>query len=190
MRSFEPQINRGRLARGATLALVAAVAGCGMFRRDEQPRAERATTRPVESQDVQTYTGAVPGVLQPMNRPILQGPLPLIYLTESPGTLRITNVNTGEEIAVVDVKAMQILRVEGKGVVLANETVLGATLAPGTYAITPLSDNAGVVRTEQIRVRPTAPSGAASRPAAETQPPTPPAPSSPPAPTADTPPPQ
>lgn len=171
--------------RAATLALATTLAGCGLFRGDEAGPArdaEFAATRPVSEQTVQTSSGNVPGVLQPINRPILQGPLPLIYLTETAGTLRITSVATGEEIAIVEVKPMQILRVEPRGVVLAGEVAMGATLTPGLYAITPLADNAGVVRTEQIRVRPTVPT---SQPA-----PAEPAVAAPPSPTADTPPPQ
>lgn len=157
------------------LALAATAGGCGLFGggSSETPPlgdAESAATRPVESTDVRTSTGNVPGVLQPLNRPIVQGPLPLIYLVESPMTLRVTNVETGEEITTVDVAPPQILRVESRGVILGTDVHLGATLAPGTYALTPLSANAGVVRTEQVRARPTVPAPAASRPASAAPP--------------------
>lgn len=184
MRPLDLTSIRTHTVRATTLALAATLAGCGLFRKDSprtslSPDAEVPTTRPVAEQTVETTTGNVPGVLQPMNRPILQGPLPLIYLTESAGTLRITNVDTGEEIAVLEVKPMQILRVESRGVILGSDVTLGATLAKGTYAVTPLAENAGVVRTEQVRSRPVVPT---SKPAAN--------PTAPPPPTADTPPPQ
>ena len=185
MRPLHATLIRTRTRQAATFALAATLAGCGFFRADPPnsptpPLAASATTKPVPEQSVETASGAVPGVLQPMNRPILQGPLPLVYLTENTATLRITNSDTGEEIVVLDVKPMQILRVETRGVVLGSDVVLGATLARGTYAVTPLADTAGVVRTQQVHIRPVMPT---TKPAAE------PTIATPPAPTADTPPP-
>lgn len=178
-----------RLRRSAVLLAAAATfAGCGLFRRDDAPitpqsslgDAEHAATRPVAEQEVITSTGAVPGALQPMNRPIVQGPLPLFYLTEQAGAMKITNADTGEEITTLDVKASQILRIETRGVTLGDELVLGAKLAPGTYAVTPLSDTAGVVRTERVRTRAVVPLMPPTSQPTETPPPA----------TSDTPPPQ
>ena len=176
-------------------ALLAAPPGCGLFGSGggddgPPPAAMSATTRPTLSDSVQTYTGSVPGVLQPIDRPIVQTELPLIYLCETAGTLQVTSVDTGEQILTLDVKPLQILRVESRGVYLANERVLGATLAPGRYAIYQLSNNAGVVRTTRTHTTPTMqpPSESpAQRPEPPAQPAAPAAAGDPPA---DTPPPQ
>lgn len=152
-----------RLLLAAIATASALLAGCSLFQREPQLRRDPSarptsgpapSTQPMMEEERATARVAVPvpGVLQAVNRPILQGPLPLIYLVESPETMRITNVQTGEEVMVVDVKPPQILRVETRGIIVDGSTVLGAALAPGTYAITPLSKDAGRVSVERTVV--------------------------------------
>ena len=165
-------LTRLLLATTATLA----GAGCGFFRTttDGPPRppmnAAAAASQPVDDVTVQTSSGRVAGLLQPLSRPVAQGPLPLFYLVEAPLTLRVTNTDTGEDVTTLDVRPPQILRVESRGVVLDGKVVLGAQLAPGTYAIAQMSSDAGVVRTTQTRVTASVPRQAppaASQPAVE-----------------------
>jgi hypothetical protein len=150
--------SRFRSARTiATLAAVglAAVSGCSMFHSADEADA----TDPLKpSTTQQTYNSSqqVPLSLQPTHRPVVQDQLPLIYLVESNGTIRVSNVDTGEEIITFPVKESQIVRVESKGVLLANKQVIGAQLAPGTYAIEMVpSDSvpAGMLQSSQTVTR-------------------------------------
>ena len=175
MRRLEMQRRHARtlLASAMIATTLVAAGGCEWFRgitsSDGPPfpaAKDGATTMPVEDVTVQTSSGNVAGLVQPLSRPIAQGPLPLFYLVESPMTLRVTNADTGEEITTLDVKSPQILRVESRGIVVDGQVVLGARLAPGNYAIGLMSRDAGVVKTTQTRVTPTIP----TRPAAASQP--------------------
>lgn len=150
-----------------TAAACCAVAGCGMFHSvseadDDQP------IKPASTQQTYSSVQPVPAALQPGNRPVVQDQLPLIYLVETNGTARVTNVETGEEIASFPVKESQIIRVESKGVLLANKRVIGAQLAPGTYAIEMVPEGAvasGVVQSSQTIVRAVPATKPATRPA-------------------------
>lgn len=139
-----------RASRSAALLLAAAtIAGCSMFRSADN--ADEGTVPIQASTTQQSYSSSMtlPQALQPGNRPVVQDQLPLIYLVESNGTCRVTNVETGEEIASFPVKESQIVRVESKGVLLANKQVIGAQLAPGTYAIEMLPE--GTIASGQLR---------------------------------------
>jgi hypothetical protein len=89
----------------------------------------------------------------PANRPVVQGrlpaPRPLVYLVEVDGTIRVRNTQTNEEIANFEAKATQIVRVDSSGVYLANQPVIGANLAPGTYAIEVVPPTSGIQSTQQ-----------------------------------------
>lgn len=154
--------------------------GCGLFRSgDDSQNTIGVTTRPVTTRESWSSAQPLPQALQPTNRPVVQGQLPLIYLVESECTIRVTSVSSGEEIIAFPAKASQIVRVEPRGVLLAEKPVIGASLAPGEYAIEIVQPNLGVVRSSQTIFRPVP--AAATRPAA-TQPAvrtTPPAPISP-----------
>ena len=165
-RTFRPAT---RVVIAATLACVAATTGCGMFHTADELDSEPA--RYATTQQSYNASAQVPQSLQPGHRPVVQDQLPLIYLVESNGVIRVTNVESGEEIATFPVKESQIVRVEAKGVLLANKKVIGAQLAPGMYAIEmiPAGEvSAGMLQSSQTVTR--------SVPAATTRPATQPAP--------------
>lgn len=175
-----------RTAALATLAATLALTtGCEWFRsitgQDDdyvnRPIRPTVTTQPVTTEQRSERTMTLPPALQPNNRPIVQGPLPLIYLVESDCDLRVSNLTTGEEIITFPAKSMQIVRVESRGVMLANEPVIGAQLAAGTYAISLVSPTGDEVRATQSRTQTVIPptTGPATTPPA-------PAPTAPPSP--------
>jgi hypothetical protein len=149
--------------------LAGTMSGCFLFRKESA-----STTKPVVESSTFSGMTAVPAALQPVNRPVVQGPLPQVYLVESDSTIRVTNVATGEEVATFPAKASQIVRVETRGVLLQNRPVMGAQLAPGVYAVHIEMPDAGSMSVSQTRTTatlPQAPPPADQRPA--TQPATP-----------------
>lgn len=152
------RINKRRSLAAIAIVAVALTGGCNFFRSADDADGKSAPIRASTTQQTQTYSSAqqVPSILQPGNRPVVQDQLPLIYLVESNGNCRVTNVETGEEIVIFPVKESQIVRVESKGVLLANKQVIGAQLAAGTYAIEILPPGdalMGVVRSQQTVTR-------------------------------------
>lgn len=177
-----------RTALLATLACALSLTtGCEWFgsmtgRDDDyvnRPIQPNATTQPITTEQRVERTSTLPPALQPTNRPIVQGPLPLIYLVESDSDLRVTNVTNGEEIITFPAKAMQIVRVETRGVMLANEPVVGAQLTPGTYAISLVNPDGNEVRATQSRTQTVLPPPTPTTAPAPTQPAPTPTPSAP-----------
>lgn len=155
-----PQAPLGRhfLVLAGCAALLVGVPGCSWWNRvtgaSDSPSDDLATTRPATTQFSTQDLAPVPPALQNTNRPVVQGPLPLVYLVEADGTLRVRNVETTEEIITFEVKMSQIVRVETRGVLVANKPVIGANLAPGQYAIEFVYPDAGAVRSNQLRTGP------------------------------------
>jgi hypothetical protein len=182
MTRLEPRFRfrPARLIAAIAAAGLAAVSGCSMFHTSSEADA----TEPLKpSTTQQTYSSAqqVPLALQPGHRPVVQDQLPLIYLVESNGTVRVSNVDTGEEIVSFPVKESQIVRVESKGVLLANRQVIGAQLAPGTYAIEMVPEGAatsGIMQSSQTVTR-AVPAAAAKPPTTKPAAPTPAVPPAP-----------
>lgn len=121
----------------------------GQTAENDTSNAEIATTRPATTQMSDISVAPVPSNLTPANRPVVQGPLPLFYLVEQTGTLRVRNTQSGEEIISFDARATQIVRVDTSGVFLANKPVIGANLVPGNYAIEVVPSTAGIQSTQQ-----------------------------------------
>jgi hypothetical protein len=168
MTRFAPQSTfrqARRIVAIATLGLAAGT-GCSWFRSSDTT-ADNEPIKPSTTQQTYSSSLQVPLALQPGHRPVVQDQLPLIYLVESNGTVRVSNVDTGEEIVSFPVKESQIVRVESKGVLLANRQVIGAQLSPGTYAIEMVPEGAptvGVLQSSQTVTR--------AVPAAAAKPPT------------------
>ncbi len=118
---------------------------------DDVAKAPRATSRPATTQFTTAEVTPLPPNLLTENRPVVQGKLPLVYLVEANGTLRVRNTQTNEEIISFDAKATQIVRVDTKGVFLAGKSVIGATLIQGEYAIEFVYSDADGVRSTQQR---------------------------------------
>ena len=175
MTRFEPQFSFKKyrlIVASGTVGLMLA-GGCGMFRSAED--VDNEPIKPSTTQQTYNSSQQVPLSLQPAHRPVVQDQLPLIYLVESNGTIRVSNVDTGEEIITFPVKESQIVRVESKGVLLANKQVIGAQLSPGTYAIEMVpsdSVSGGVLQSSQTVTR-AVPAAAAKSPT--TKPAVPPA---------------
>ena len=192
-RMIYPQ--RPRVARAiASTALlsIALLSGCDTIRgwfgggrdhHDDAPLAKPVQADPsampqypaaTQGSMPRTMTTPLPPSLQVISRPVTTGRLPqdgfIVYLIESDGPVRVANVDTGEDITIFDARAGQIVRVNSRGVTLANQPVIGATLAPGTYGIykVPPGD-AGVVRSTQGTSIP--PTASATRPAVVAPPP-------------------
>lgn len=150
------RLKRVGLATVVAISL-ASVSGCSwwnsMIGKDDSASAPDgfATTRPATTQVSTQDIAPVPPAIQISDRPVVKGPLPLVYLVEADGTLRVRNVDTNEEIITFPVKASQIVRVESKGVLVANKSVIGATLVPGTYAIEFVYPDSNAVRSNQTR---------------------------------------
>lgn len=170
-RTKQSNVHTARLLRASILLACAAAlstsAGCSWWRsmtgQTEVAPADdvTATSRPATTQLTSEDVRPVAPQLEIANRPVVQGALPLFYLVETDGVLRVRNVESKEEIITFPAKAMQIVRVESAGVMLANEPVIGATLAPGTYAIEIVPPNANSIRSTQKREGiPTRPDGA------------------------------
>lgn len=146
---------RARQALAATACFFLLAGGCSWFGQsksgpDSTTEAQRVTTQPATTQlSGESITPLAP-VLQQTSQAVVRGPLPLVYLVEADGTLRVRNVETSEEIITFDVKAAQIVRVDTKGVFLASKPVIGANLAQGTYALEIVSNSNGV-RSSQKR---------------------------------------
>lgn len=158
-----PRPGTNPLKAFARLALIAACgvvfstsAGCSWWRsltgQDTSPGTATPTSRPAATQSTFSDVAPVPPALAPENRPVVQGPLPLIYLVEANGTLRVRNVRSGEEIITFAAKASQIVRVDAGGVFLANAPVVGANLLPGEYAIEMVPPTDGIRTTQQRNV--------------------------------------
>ena len=85
-------------------------------------------------------TRSLPILLQPDLRPVVQGELPLVYLVESAGQIRVTDVLAGQDLGVFAVRSGQIVRVSTTGVVIGTTRVVDGPLAggnqPGVFAIT------------------------------------------------------
>lgn len=206
---------RRRLAIASCIGSALFVGGCGLFGGGDEPADGSTPVKPDAAAEPRYQpfppttqptpresSTPLPQVLQPVSRPVIVGRLPedgfLVYLVESDGPIRVANIDSGEEIVTFNAKAGEIVRVNPRGVALANQPVIGATLAPGNYGIYKLPpQGAGAVRTTQRRTAATPES--ASQPAVVAPPPgfqnltpqTPP-PTVPPAgtpPTADLPPP-
>jgi hypothetical protein len=175
------------LALAACAGTLALAGGCGLFRSGGDDDRAVATTRPSTTQDSWSSNQQVPQALQPVNRPLVQQKLPLLYLVEDEATYRVTNVETGEEITSFTAKPPQIIRVESKGVLLENKTVLGAALTPGTYAISKaLPQDAGSLRVTQTHTRPVPATRPAQNPKPAAAPAPRPAPTPPPTPATPT----
>ena len=148
-----------------SLPCIAAAIGVSMFltmngcqwihsmsgQTESDDKALGATSRPATTQLSSHSVSPVPAGLETTNRPVVQGPLPLIYLVEADGMLRVRNTESGEEIVTFAVKAMQIVRVETMGVMLANKPVIGANLSQGNYAIEVVNPDSNAVRSTQKR---------------------------------------
>lgn len=153
--------NASHLARAAksllALACVATIAGgCAWFGKSEEPTdstsdATQLTTKPSTTQLSGENISPIAPVLQQASQAVVRGPLPLVYLVESDGTMRVRNVGTNEEIITFDAKAAQIVRVDTRGVFLASQPVIGANLAQGTYALELVSSDIHGVRSKQTR---------------------------------------
>jgi len=85
-------------------------------------------------------TRSLPILLQPDSRPVVQGGLPLVYLVESAGQIRVTDVLAGRDLGVFAVRGGQIVRVSTTGVVIGTTRVVDGPLAgdnqSGVFAIT------------------------------------------------------
>ncbi len=80
-------------------------------------------------------TRSLPILLQPDLRPVVQGGLPLVYLVESAGQIRVTDVLAGRDLGVFAVRSGQIVRVSTTGVVIGTTRVVDGPLT-GVFAIT------------------------------------------------------
>ncbi len=144
-----------RAARPIVLVACAAIvlAGCSLFRSQEEPQSATATdsptSRPATTRISHQDVSLLPSDVQTDNHPVVRGPLPLVYLVENDGTLRVRNAETDEEIITFDAKRNQIVRVESRGVFVAGKSVIGANLAPGKYAIEFVYPDANAVRATQ-----------------------------------------
>jgi hypothetical protein len=137
----------------ATLIMIALIGACGgkpragnerdrererqpRRARDEQPPRERSwrIDRPAPT-TAQTERSPLPVPVEPTL--VKQGPMPLVYIVESPATVSVTDLTTGQRLAQADVPARTIVRVEARGgVVLGKETASPGPLpADHQYAI-------------------------------------------------------
>ncbi len=108
--------------------------------------AVQVTQTRIETNYTQSQTALPTPMLQPTRRPIVAGPLPLVYLVESPGQLLVREVAGGQVVARFSARSSQIVLVDAKGVVLANQRLTTTPLDGANYAIELVADDDNVVR--------------------------------------------
>lgn len=84
--------------------------------------------------------------------PVIEGPAPLMYITQGPGIFRVVDRTTGETLAEMFAKGRTVLRVDDRyGVVFGTETLLKGPRPPGhKYAFYLQPDTTNVYRQGRI----------------------------------------
>ena len=120
------------------------------------PPATRPTTRPTTQRSLapplqeswQTARLNVPS----QATPVIEGPAPLMYITQGSGIFRVVDRTTGETLAEEFAKGRTVLRVDDKyGVVFGTEVVLKGPRPPGhKYAFYLQADTENYIRQGRI----------------------------------------
>jgi hypothetical protein len=118
----EVAVNRaiGVLGIASPLAGIGLVVANGCGNREQPPDLPEHYTTTQQVQD-RPLTASVRSTL------IKQGPPPLVYMCETPATLRFTDVDTGVDLASASVAARQIVSIDAR----RGVTVDGNTIVPG-----------------------------------------------------------
>ena len=152
-----------------------------------EPQPQFAPNRQPTTTVSERRTRPLPMVLQPTNRPVVLGELPLVYLVEGDCTLRVTEVASGRVLGEFKAASGQIAYVSSNGITVGRTKVLAMPLE-GQYAISVVPPfPLGQVEIEHIRtieITPSAPEPSAPQTPSQTPALTPaPAPAPTPAPT-------
>jgi hypothetical protein len=131
-------------------AALCGVAGCQSLKqviiKDDQ--IDAATTRPATTQT--SSQRPLPVLLQPEQRPVVQGPLPLMYLVEFDTTLRVVDQSTGQIVASTAAPSRSILRVAATGVYLGTQQLAAGPLQSRSYAIELVVSDQNTIRQTHI----------------------------------------
>jgi len=84
--------------------------------------------------------------------PVIEGPAPLMYITQGPGIFRVVDRTSGETLAEMFAKGRTVLRVDDRyGVVFGTETLLKGPRPPGhKYAFYLQPDTANFMRSGRV----------------------------------------
>ena len=123
----------------ALLAACTQGSGCAAGKgTDKRPAKEKPTTQPVMPvAQEKTYTAPIV-VQQPVpEKPVKEGPSPLVFLLPGSGSLRIVDTTAGHNLASTEAQARSILRIDDlTGVTLGKQTLVKGPLPNGhEYAI-------------------------------------------------------
>jgi hypothetical protein len=157
-------MNARALNLAATLSLFAMLTGCGgrsgkaPERDDRQQRQARDQSAPPrewrfdrpEPATMQAETQDLPVEIKPTL--VKQGPAPLVYLVETPGSVAVVDLNTQQRLASAPVPARTIVRVESRsGVIFGEQHVSPGPLpADHQFGIYLESNQVNQIRNETI----------------------------------------
>jgi hypothetical protein len=116
------------------LGLVSLVAAGCRTQTSTTPAPTPVSTPPTTNLSLRD-SRALPILLQPTDRPVVQGRLPLVYLAETDGQLKVIDIQAGKILGVFKVRSGEIVRVGTGGITVGRNSLLRQTLASELYAI-------------------------------------------------------